>query len=220
MRLMSASIVAGLAAALCASAASAAVININNGDSDYGSIAYTGLAGAPDSAGAAAVWNSYNANPTNTSRTLSLVDSFGAATPVTYTTTFTRGYVASRNGLISSLINETSPQTFTLTGLNVSTSYDLYFYSYGGGANTTNFTVGATTVSPLSTPTASTSIVASDWAMMTVNSSGTGTITGTVAAATGDDWGRFNGMQIVVPEPASLGLLSLAGIALMRRRRA
>ena len=217
MRLMSASIVAGLAAALCASAASAAVININNGDSDYGSIAYTGLAGAPDSAGAVAQWNAYNVK---SSGTMALVDSFGAATPVTYTTTFTRGYVASRNGLISSLINETSPQTFTLTGLNVSTSYDLYFYSYGGGANTTNFTVGATTVSPLSTPTASTSIVASDWAMMTVNSSGTGTITGTVAAATGDSWGRFNGMQIVVPEPASLGLLSLAGIALMRRRRA
>lgn len=224
MRLISASIVAGLAAALCASAASAAVININCGSTGYGATTYTGLAGALDLADAAAKWNNYFVNEASViTIPLALVDSFNAPTSVTFATTFYRGYSNGRgNALIDSMINETSPQTFTLAGLAASTSYDLYFYSYSGGAKTTNFTVGANTVSPLSTVTASTSVVASDWAMMTVNSSGTGTITGTVAAATGDVWGRFNGMQVigVVPEPASLSLLGLSGIALMRRRRA
>ena len=73
MRFMSASIVAGLAAALCASAASAVVINVDFGYAGT----YVGLGAAPDNV-ANTTWNQLNL-PINSGV---LNDSTGTATTV------------------------------------------------------------------------------------------------------------------------------------------
>ena len=148
MRFMSASIVAGLAAALCASAASAVVINVDFGYAGT----YVGLGAAPDNV-ANTTWN--YATTSTTSGFLN--DSTGTATTVQIGNDIAGQYAyGARNALMNDYVNTSyydGAKTFTLTGLAANTSYDLYFYGVGDNDNGTSlFTVVAVPVESLRTP--------------------------------------------------------------------
>jgi hypothetical protein len=112
--------------------------------------------------------------------------------------------------------------TFTISGLPTNVEYALYLY---GGAEA--FTVAggtadngiATTTTNVSAQgnTGSLGAEGASWVLFTGNTGDTGQVTGT-------DSVNLSGLQIsfgtaAAPEPASLGLLGLGGLALLVRRR-
>ena len=209
MRFISSSIVAGLAAALCASAASAAVINI-----DMQGAVYSGVGVAPGDTGI--VWNAAVNGGTK-----ALLSSTGAATSVTFTTDAMNEIGSGRpNDLMNSYIytSRYNDRSFSIAGLAASTAYDLYIYSAPNNTDST-FTFGAQSITLSGTDATSAGFVLSDWGKLTVTSSGTGTIAGVLSAAGSGNYTAFNGLQISVPEPTTLAVLGLSGLALMRRRR-
>ena len=230
MRLISASIVAGLAAALCASAASAApllAIDAGNGAVQSGFTAFT----TGETAG------SYTHPPFNVVvKTLTKV--VGAYT-VTFATTnnFTAddrsgyGYSAvDKNLLNDELVLANYGQdgtvydglTFQIDGLGANTAYSFTIYdvSFGNSVNTTWTPF-------IGTGSAVTIVNAGLWYGDPAPYQGTATWT-TDAAGTiafGSDHGagvatRINGFTVTaVPEPAAISLLGLSGLAILRRRR-
>lgn len=112
--------------------------------------------------------------------------------------------------------------TATISGLAANTEYTLYLYgvSNSAGQNTT-FSVtsaneGAQTVTspdllgPLT--------LTDDYVIFTGSTSGTGTIDITVDGS--GNFSAWNGFQLdIVPEPASIALLGLDGLMMLKRKR-
>ncbi len=204
---MALAIVAALAP-LSASVVSAAVINI-----DMDGTVYSGVGVAPDTG---TVWNAAGSGTTGF-----LKDSTGVTTGVKFTNDLPSIYGSSRPNNLMNGYRYTSSEVghFSFNGLEANTAYDLYLYSAPNNTNSL-FTVGAQTLTLSGTDATSTGFVASDWGMLTVTSDGSGTIAGTVFKAGTGLYTAFNGVQIAsVPEPAALGLLTMAGLMALRRRR-
>ena len=120
----------------------------------------------------------------------------------------------------------------TLTGLAANTNYTLSFYMYNAGAGQTTHSFYEGPVAPenlLSTfTTAGNQNTPATWVPnvdYTLTSDITGKIVVTIVAPQFDAGGgntdsrlTFNGMS-VIPEPSTIGLLALSGLALFRRRR-
>jgi hypothetical protein len=110
-----------------------------------------------------------------------------------------------------------------ISGLKPSTPYNVTFYAYdsivSSLSNTLTNTTSGTQPSSSGTITQSSSSISSNsqYALtmdVISDSSGVATFTETPSAGTSP---RLNGLQIA-PEPSCLGLLALAGLALLRRR--
>lgn len=137
--------------AAIAISANASVISIDFNAGGTGT--QTGLAGAPDAAGAGAFWNGANGgSPTLTG----LTDSTGVATNVDFTIdsrgAFTgpvdqelsSGHSALFNEYLSSRADDNNEdlRTGSFTNLIAGNAYDLYFYGQGDNFTDTNFNGG------------------------------------------------------------------------------
>ena len=111
--------------------------------------------------------------------------------------------------------------TFTISGLVANSTYDLYLYGSAGN-NTVKgkFTIGATTITS-NTGWVPGTFSPSTAAFTSIQSNGSGVITGTVYD--GGAASVFNGFQIsgAVPEPSTWALLAigLTTVMALRRRR-
>lgn len=160
-----------LAVSAACGIASASVVNIDFNTA--GADTFTGLAAAPDAAGASAVWNPL-VNVSGTASSVALNDSAGAVTGIGFELT---GITASINNattgeqelaggfinlmrdyvrIASGSSNNVVTTSGKFTGLTTGASYEIYFYGQGenfgggnisGGSNTQGqnslFTVGA-----------------------------------------------------------------------------
>ena len=122
----------------------AAVVSI---DFNFGSPTHVGLAGAPDTEGASAIWNGTNGTPINAA-----LDSAGTVTPVGLTIDsrgsfnnlsdqeLASGQVDLFSDYLSSRANSNSNdlRTGNFSGLIPGNSYDLYFYGQGDNFTATS----------------------------------------------------------------------------------
>jgi len=186
------------------------------------------------------VWNAF-AVPGHTNAaataTAGLVDSNGNASPVVFTinrivspgdgatdgvtgwggsgtsgglANLTRDYLFVGTGVG----NATTSASWEISGLLANVEYELY--AYGGISRDMLLTVDNLGVSQL--------VNGTGFLFQNVFADQFGRITGRVANGTGDaegDWAGFQLRQIgvVIPEPATMSLLALAGAAMLRRRR-
>lgn len=111
---------------------------------------------------------------------------------------------------------------FKFSGLDPSLKYELVFYGgHAGGSDVTRFTLSGvtTTIGDLRTGGNLGNVLT----LTDILPSLAGEITVGVTAAPGSDSFFLNAVQIdevAVPEPASMGLLAIGGMAMLRRRRA
>lgn len=182
-------------------------------------------------AGQMGVWNNL-AGPTALS--IPLVDLNGAATNAVLTRSTASGgnfnaQNANTSGDFEDLIDDgqdlsvgAGPETFTISGLLPGT-YDVYVYAYAPdfapdltAINVNN--IGALVIGGLPIVPPNTFLLGNTHGIFEVTLDGlTPTITITANGATVNDFGTFNGIQIV-PEPAAISILALAAVALRRRR--
>ncbi len=123
--------------------------------------------------------------------------------------------------LMRSYLATYSSGSLALSGLAPDTDYALYLYSQGDFAATgrkTGFTVnGLSDVTTAAQANASTFINDQNYLVMNVVSDSFGVLN--IAYNTVTSEADLNGLQLVsVPEPATMSLLALGGIALIRRR--
>jgi hypothetical protein len=207
---------------------------------------YSGLGAAPDSG---TFWNDFNTGNDGTSHngTSLTTGSLKASDGLTNTgVTVTLGNYTSQNqlanygntGPITVALNlfgddvyafgnvSVPPGTFSINNLTNTSSYDLYLYSLGAypNDNNTTFTINGVTV--LVTGDPRNSAVGQAFNDATVDTVGNyvvfhnltpvgGVISGTFAGTNQ----RFNGLQLVVPEPSSLALVGIAAAGLITRKR-
>ena len=134
-------------AVLCGGFASGQNINIDFDESSTTSI-YQGLAAAPDSAGAAAIWNRMTGSGTTTLSASNLTDSSGNATGVGISLGINGSYLQAGQQELGSagayedlmgdyvyLSSPTNTQVVTksgsISGLDVGQLYDVYLYAQG-----------------------------------------------------------------------------------------
>ena len=214
-----------------------------NGDTNSGSSpTYSGLAVAPDSptntywngllpTGASFTSGTLKESSSNgttddsgitftiaapASHTLGSVD-FGVSPPPPTPTDLTRDIVYNRA--------TDGAEVFSFNNVPAGT-YDLYFYSVNGfhQSSITQFTIttGGIASDTATNASASTFAFEDNYVALDGLSPVGGTIAGTIFDASGiaNNGSSFNGFQLVqLPEPASLSLLALGGVMLLRRRK-
>jgi hypothetical protein len=123
------------------------------------------------------------------------------------------------------IFRTTGTSTITLTGLGANTYIDLYIYvgaghTAGEGGTFTFASTPKTATDEDAVETAYTEGV--NYVKFTdLQADGSGTITGSWSAASGQTYSSFAGLQFeVVPEPSTALLGGLGMLVLLRRRRA
>lgn len=237
-------VVLSIAVLFSASVASAAVVNVdvNGWGQIYGTQQlYTGQGALATND--AHIWNGVDGFGTYIGQPTPLVDSAGNATALTFTSVEVSG--TGEGGLLSGsargnlLLDDyayctNTAQPFTIGGLIPGGKYDLYLYGTGGqtegqgttftviseagnpSASTTSGTMAGVTGSAIDASTAGAYYVK----FSDLTATAGGEITATYVTNGNTPYGVFNGLQIAsVPEPATMSLIGLGALALLRRRR-
>lgn len=235
-------------AAIGAGRASATVINVDFNVTNVTpatGLTYSGLGAAPDSASNTFWTGLLGGQGGNTATGTNLLASDGVTlTGVTATGHGSAGRAGNgtqetNSSLLEAMLNDAlesgdNSGTFSFTNLPLNTDYTVYLYNgairpaheqFGTkytvtGGNDGNFDgdsiLDSTTMTRGFNNT--TLVQGNNYAVFTGNTGATGVVSGTF-----DSW-NLSGMQISfesspAPEPASLGLLGLGGLALLARRR-
>jgi len=199
--------------------AAASTINI-----DFGNVEYSGIAAAPDTG---TKWNSF-AYGALTNAPLS--DSSNTPTSVTLTKPSSSDYNNAGGGsgpaddalMRDYLWVKNEASTITLGGLTPEATYDLYIYGLGDQTDQSilvtldaaNGGAAGNTTGPARSPLNE----GENWIKLTPNADSSGNILFTWQNRD-NEHGGLNGLQLIVPEPATMTMLALGGLAALRRRR-
>ena len=175
-------------------------------------------------------WNQLSISDSGTQSMSNLTASDGTTETTIDVTSIGQGGHA-RDGYINGLLSDghVHVTAIEIDGLDDSKTYDLVFYSTFDNF-ATEFTIDGVTKSCEGSPTSATyqeNFVDGETYVLFegVSTDGLGGIDVIVGnsythATTGTNFTFFSGMQIVeVPEPATMSLLALGGIAMLRRRK-
>jgi len=213
--------------------ASASIINVNF---DYTVFNRTDLAGP--AGGTGETWNQSMQGGHNVAGGYwgdNVLDSAGVATAIDWTLKRSDDgglfrWTGSEDATLSMLdhgifTNSNLTTTLTVTDLDPTKTYDLYITGYGGsfGNKLSNTAVNTTTTSNpqvmLQTGETASWVLNDNYVLfedMVPDASGTLAVDSVKQSS----YGFWSGFQVVaVPEPASMGLLAIGGLALLRRRR-
>lgn len=204
------------------SANASAVINVDLG-TGQGTFSGQGVYADPGND----IWNDFAATGWDDITTGPLLASDGALTGVAITVSAGGDWrYGNNNAMLGDYaftsLGDRDARTITISGLDTDTKYTLYLYGAGDASDQgTAFSFGGKTAHTTGYP-GSNYVLGENYVVMSVSTDALGNIAGSwtnsTLTAPGNAYGAFNGIQIV-PEPATLMLLSLGGM-LIRRRRA
>ena len=200
---------------------------------------YSGLGAAPNDAGT--FWNGVGVgvqqanNPTFTSLALKQSDGTSTGIKVTVFGPFGTFDVQGNNNnpgisvapaLLSDFAYDPdnlagSPVSFAITNLPASATFNLYFYSGGGGfGNATSVTIGTTTLASSGGPFASFNDATTDGVGNYVLFAGLTAPGGTISGTFTGSNSRFSGFELeIIPEPSTVWLAIAGGWMLWCKRR-